>query len=332
MPRFRGTPRELDTFLEPAVRYTLLAVSIPIVAVLWWFEAWWWLPVPVIAAAGLHTAVFWARADRPAELVLEPDSIVLHDPRRGDPVQLDVGNITVASLFLRGGREGTTAVVLLADDTTPQLGVQLALTRRPAVPHAIDVDLADEVLGGQAGILRAVTPLERTARQVFARPAALDWLLTHVPSEAWRRTGLRLWHGAAPTLSPFGFHVADADAWLVLDGPAWTMRWTDGAKAEGTLESAACTHATRTIEIMVATDEGPKPEPAQIALLTLALAPNLVVSFPAPVAAARVPAAGLAEHGFHCHPPEGAALVEHLRRVLDPALLPEALRAAPESR
>lgn len=322
MPTFRGTPRALDTYLEPAVRYTLFAVAAPLVALLWWFEAWWWVPVPLIAAIIAHQWYFRARGDRPSELVLEPSTATLVDRLRGAPISIELDEVSVASLYVRRGRDGEQAVVLLATPLGPQLGVQFTDLRRPSASHVIDIDEADRSLGGQAGILRAVTPLARASRQLFPRPAALDWLLQRIPDPAWARTGLQLWRGMAPHLSPFGYHVADADAWLVLDGDRWTLTHTDGTSEAGTLDALECTSAHRTIEMTMPSEEGPRLEEARVDLLTVSLQGGPIISFPAPVAASQAPQAGLSDQGYHCHAPEGAALVSHLRRVLQASRLP----------
>lgn len=327
--RVRGTPQALDSFLEPVVALTLGIVAVPAMVVLWWFEAWWWIPVPAVLAAGLHQWFFWSRGDRPTELVLEPHYLTLHDRSRGEPLALALDQVQVAMLYLRTTARGPRAVVMLADAAGPCFGVQLALPRLPtseSSAHAVDVDAADRHLGGQAGVLRAVTPIERAARQTFPRPGALTWLLERIPREAWARSGVRLWRGEAPALSPFGLHVAEPDAWLVLEGNRWRLQHPEGPTEQGELSPPTCTGFVRTVDLMVPSDEGPRAEPTSVGMVTLHLAPALVVSFPAPLLSPELESRAPRAEGFHCHAPEGAALVAHLQHVLGPAL-PGPLRA-----
>ena len=328
MPTYRGTPVELDTFLEPVVRFTLLALAVPISAVLWWFSAWWWVPVPLVIAMVAHQAYFASRADRPTVLRLEAGGISLEDPARGEPLHVDPAEVHVATVFLRRGRADHRVVLLLADAEGPRLALQQSLASEPELPvPCVDIDAADALLGGQAGILKSVAPLERSARQTFSREGILSWCHAHVPQEAWLRTGLQLRRGEAPPLSPFGFLVGEPDAWIVLDGDTWSLR--GDMVTSGSLEGVRAETVRRTLELLRRTDEGPEEAAVEVTHLALTLVAGVRIVFPAPLAAGLAPASEPQSTDLHAHAAEGAALVTHLQRVLGPrgpGALPVVLR------
>ena len=123
-------------------------------------------------------------------------------------------------------------------------------------------------------------------------------------------------------MSPFGFHLANPDGWLVLDQEAWSLSRPDGTRARGVLTPPEVTTFERAIELMRPGEEGPEEVLEPVGYLQLTLASELVVAFAAPVGAARATPAPQASACLHGHPPEGAALVAHLARHLDRGGLP----------
>ena len=185
------------------------------------------------------------------------------------------------------------------------------------------------LLGGQAGVLRSVAPFDRTARQGFADPTLLRRIRAAVPRSAWDRTGLRVWRGAAPPLSPFGFHLQDPTGWLVLDGRSWELRGSDGTVRRGELASVALVSVVRHTVLLVRNEDGEATdELTAIPTLGIGLDPDLWIRFPAPGVAPPPPRAPR-EDDLHTHAAEGAALVWHLKRVLGDGGLPAALAGPP---
>lgn len=326
--RSHGTPTELDTYLKPIARLTQLVVVLPATAVLWWLELWWWLPVPVLIAIVGYELLFWARGDRPTVLQLGPEQIELSDPVRGQTLSVSLDEIELATASWRRRGSGSEIVVLLADAVGPRLAVAFRLTTPPRVePHDVDTDAADALLGGQAGILRAVAPFDRAARQRFDDPQAVRWLREHIPAQAWARTGLRIWRGEAPPLSPFGFYLEEPHGWLVLDALDWALIDPEGATlASGRLDTIEASALSRRAMLIQRGEDGPEELLTTIPLLGLRLGPDQIVHLPAPVATADLSPRPARGDDLHTHAPEGAALVAHLRRVLPPTALPPVLR------
>ncbi|MBX2803997.1 MAG: hypothetical protein KTR31_40345 [Myxococcales bacterium] len=328
----RGTPTELDAFLKPVVGLTAVVLVLPVTVALMWFGAWWWLPVPTILAVVAYEGFFRSRGDRPTSLHYDADGLHLQDPIRGSDLQVKAEDVYLATVFWRRRSSGSQVVLMLASSTGPQFAVQLHLPTA-AIPGRwdVDVDEIDERLGGQAGVLRAVAPLERTARQTFTDAGLLAWVQQRFESGALERSGLRVWRGEAPPLSPFGFHIGERDAWLVLEGTRWSLRDADGAPLdEGALSAITAAHVVRRAMLLVPTEEGPEEELTTIDGLALTLPSDegdaLRIRFPAPQVAQTLPTEAAAPSDLHTHAAEGAALVAHLCRVLDPDQLPDALR------
>ena len=312
MSTYLGTPRELDSYLKPAIQLTLAAIVAPVTVVLWWFQVWWWLPVPALVAAIAYEAFFWNRRDRPASLVIEPAHVTLTDALRGSTVQVVPSDVEVAQRFVRGTRP-TTTVVLLATSQGPSLAIDFRVDPKPPHwPHDIDVDEADATLGGQAAILKAVAPIERGARQTFRHVAALTALREAIPASAWARTGLQVWQGERPPLSPFGFLLGPASGWMVLEGSTWALRRSEGSSEHGVFDQPEATSFERTLELLQRQEDGPEETLVRVGYLALRFSSSVRVVFPAPVAAAEVTSSAPEPTDLHCHAAEGAALVAHL--------------------
>ena len=312
------------------MRWTLIALVVPLTAVLACFGAWWWLPIPTLMALAVHQTIFWLRRDRPSELNLDDRVITLLDEERGAPITVEVDKVHVVSGYVQTRPSHNSVVVVLGTAARAAFAVQFHLTKPPALPHGVDVDRADRRLGGQAGVLRSVAPLHQTARQAFTNQSAVQWFVEHLPHEAWERTGLQLWKGEAPPVSAFGFHIQEPSGWLILDGSAWTANLTDGTSMEGLLNQVRASTFRRVLHLMRRSEDGPTEAPVEVPYLRLRLADDLSVAFPAPLAAGLAEVVEAEETDFHCHAAEGAALVAHLSRVLPGDRLPTVLHAVPD--
>ncbi len=327
----RGTPTELDSYLKPVGRGLQLLLVVPVTLALWWLQAWWWLPLPLMLTELAYQLLFASRGDRPTELRLAPEAIELRDPLRDEVVRIDPRTVEVATATWRRLERGSEVVVLLADADGPGLAVRFTLPTPPQVlEHDVDVDEIDARLGGQAGVLKAVAPFERVARQRFTDPAGLRWLREALPPESWRRTGVRVWRGEAPPLSPFGFHLTEPSGWLVLDGDAFDLRGPEPARG-ALARPLEATIRERLVSLLVKTEDGPEEEISRLPLLGLHLAAGLRVVFPAPAAVGRAASTPASAADLHTHAAEGAALIHHLWRVMPEGELPPLLRLRPDS-
>ena len=328
MPIYRGTPVPLDTYLEPVVRLALAAVVLPITVVLWWFSAWWWLPIPTLVAIAAHQGFFWYRGDRPITLDLD-SSIAMHDAARDDTLTVALTDVAVAKAFIQRSERNQKVVIQLGTSEGPALAIQFLapLRARIELPSVVDVDRVDAKLGGQAGVLRSIAPPARVARQTFGDPGALTWLANAIDRSAWQRTGIQLWAGPAPPLSPFGFYVGPSAGWLTFDGRQWTLKRPHGPPESGQLTSVVATTFLRSIELMQRSDDGPEETLVEVPYLAILLGDGLKVGFPAPLALGQVAEVSEGPGDFQCHAAEGAALITHLQRVLSPDSLPPILRA-----
>jgi len=320
-----GVPSDLDSFLKPALRVTQLTVVLPAMVVLWWFGHLWWLPIPLVVSEIFLVMFLWHRGDRPSTLSLAPDGIEISDALREPVPALDPASITVATALWRTADGETRVSVGLADETGPQLALGFLFRDVPDLAQTdVDIDAVDRILGGQAGALRALAPLERVARQPFTDASGLSWLRAHVPPAAWGRVGARVWRGEAPALSSFGFHLQDATAWLLLDERGWALGGDETRR--GALAPLRLCRRHRAVTMLVRTDDGPEEEESEVPLLGIVLADGPTVYFPAPLVDPDISLAPERPDDLHTHAAEGAALVHHLARVLPPADLPAALR------
>jgi hypothetical protein len=325
--RLTGSPVDFEVWLRRSARFAQLLVAVPATLTLAWLGSQWLLPLPLAISFLVYEALFRARGDRPTTLVLTPERLEVADPLRGQTIAVDLGGIEVTTATWQRTRYGSEVVVLLADPTGPRAAVRFRVEEQPPVaPGHVDADAADLVLGGQGSVLRAVAPFEVIARQRFDDRRGIAFFRLTMPEATWARTGLRLWTGTAPALDAFGYHVTDAEEWLVLDGTRWTLRraGTGEEVARGDLSSLEVTSRGRSLSLVL--EAGSDPELVKIPLLAIALSPELRSHVPAPVAAPLAPERAAAGTDRHTHPAEGAALLWHLLRHA-PAL-PDPLRAA----
>lgn len=300
-----GEPRELDTYLAPAVRIVLVglgALGSLVLALLGW---WWWLPVPL--AAGVLGFELWRfqRSDRPIRLELGPD-IRLVDQRGGQTLRVALDDVRAATCWHRQRGAEREVVLALYGDTGALLALAFRLPRYAPSTGDLDADAWDERLGGVSGIVNAVAPRARACRQWFADPQALAWLRAHVPPAAWEVTTARGWTGAAPSMDLFGYLEGSADTTLFLEGKRW---WTADGR-QGALDTPQYGSGDREAVLFRLDEDRPDLESGRLPLLTVRLGTlELAVPCPAGVSA---PPSPETDTRIHLQVPEGAALLAHL--------------------
>jgi hypothetical protein len=328
----RGSPVELEVYLRRGARAVQLLLAVPPTLLLWWGEAWFWVPIPLALSFLLYELLFWSRGDKPTVLQLTDEGLQLVDPWREGPVSVRWDEVELAKATWRRLRGGAEVTLLLASARGPRFAARFLLPGAPAPDPAwgdLDLEAADALLGGQGGVVRSVAPFELVARQRFEDPRALPLLRERLPADCWKKTGLRLWQGQEPALDAFGYHVDEPTGWLVLEGSHFELRkfGTTEVLFRGDIDSIEVFGATRKVSIVMGVAG---PVDTEVPLLGLRLG-GLRIWFPAPTAGPRAPAASLEPDHHHTHPPEGAALLGHVMAVLPRERWPSLLSSAPSS-
>ncbi|MEQ1569132.1 MAG: hypothetical protein ABMA64_26085 [Myxococcota bacterium] len=313
-----GAPVPVEVAMARALRTGLALIVGPITLALWWFDLWWWLPIPAAWAVVTHEWILGPRRDPASRLTLAGPHLSLADSVRAQELTVDLGTITVATVTEHRVREGTESVLMLADAGGPVLALRfLAATTDAVGLHQIDAWVGGT--GGPLPAVHAVAPLDGIGRQRFERPDVLAAIVSRVDPPARARVGARTYAGVAPPLDPYGFQLGEPGGWLVVDGERWT--WTVGGSVhEGALEGSTLVTRTRPAALFARDRE---PVEVQIPLLGLVLPGGPTLYFPASVDASRFPAADPRPDDQHTHFPEGASVLWAARArvpALDAAL------------
>lgn len=302
-----GTPQLVDSFFRPIARIGQALVGVVAGALLWAFGFTWWVPLPFAALVLLGELWFWRRADRAQTLRIEGSTLRLTDPLAPAGVAIDLREITVATLFYRQLPLGELEVVIsLGDDRDVRFALRVlqraAFERRP---HDVPAEVHDLLLGGLAGLFRALAPPALRPRQVFLDPEGtlVARLRELLPAEAWRRTGIRLWQGMEPPIDLFGYYEGPHTDWLVLDGRDWRRAADAGSIAGWTLSGSERS------AVLFQGMEQQRAEQLPLALFVLGSATTVAVPAPAAPGLGDQP---LTSDLLHTHAPEGAALLWHL--------------------
>lgn len=321
MIRLHGQPFVLDRLLRVPLRVVQLLVGGGLSLVLAWMDLWWWVPVPLALSFLVFELFFWRRGDRAVDLELG-DRLTVVDPVRGQRLDLDPADVTVASILHRPGPPGTHDVwFVLSADTGPLLAARVR-TRAPfaARPTDLDARLTDAMLGGDAGSVRALAPNDRVVRQIVDDPKAeaVRWLRERIPVDAWSRTGARVWKGAQPGMDILGHFEGPADAFLVLEGDRFRI---DGSEQVLGPLDAGC--SGRQVVLF-----GEALQDQELPMLVLDLDADTPLVCPAPIGGTLGERRDLEERMLHTHGAEGALVVWHVLRNLPEDGWPETIRQA----
>lgn len=310
-----GAPQRLDTVLRPLVRAVQLAIGLTgsiILAVLGW---WWWMPLPLVASFLAYESLFWLRADRPVRVTLN-DTLTVDDRKRKQTWTLDPSTVTVATAHRRSDGEIADVRIVLADDDGVLGAVWLRVPAdAPALPHTVDADLCDHLVGGDYGSLRALASGNRVARQrIDTDASALAWFAEHISEQAWSRTGARAWRGHAPELDLLGHHTTEPAEWLVFgdDLPLWGP----GYRSDRT---AILLHAGRGLDDTFAAD--------RLSLAVLELG-DVALAAPSRILMSEEPNTPTHEALLHTHSAELSGVLVHWLRHTSPDTWPPSVRTA----
>ena len=325
MIRIKGIPKEFDVVFRPMARIGLLTLGILGTIVITVFKLWWWLPLPLAASFLLYELIFWLRGDRPVRLNMKNE---LHfvDARSQRQVILRPDEIATATLYYQPNEEGVQVIAVLADRRSVRFAARFQL-KGPfeAAPWDVDLKKIEGFLGGNAATVRAIAPLEVVCRQDLddGKGQAIAWLRENIPESAWRRTAVRLWRGAAPSMDLFGLHEGDQDALLTLDGDRYII-WNGDKELEGEFAPIKLRLSRRPVILFQLVREKDTQPIRSLLLIGLVLDDGLTIAFPsmAPLKENREEVEAT-EDWLHTHLAEGAAFLWHLEQL---GKTPQALR------
>lgn len=312
----QGFPRELGPALRRALRPLAFIVGGVGSGVLWWFDEWGWLPVPLAGAFLMVEMVVASRHERPLQLRLEEDRVGLLDPAGPDRdiAIADLFAVTLLSRALRDGRREHLILLVGHDDIVLAIPVQ---SDRALGPHEIDLD-AEVALAGIGHLGRSTTPGPRLFRQVVHDGRVLDWIRRVTPNAAFSRLAVAAWRGKEPPLDVFGYHEAPPDGWLRMDGAEVCL--IPHPITQGSLRVAPRTFQCSSARLGRTHRSATLLSEAGATTHLVNELPLLVIDFgglrialPAPGVPLALPMVELDDEVLHMHAAQGAIILAHLR-------------------
>ena len=107
-------------------------------------------PGALLIGLAIYEGVFHSRRDKSMRLSLDGRRLEVADPARDSAHTCNLGDVTVANLYVQRTSGGPAPWSCSPANEGPQIGIEFALRAPPTAPHAIDIDAADRRLGGQA--------------------------------------------------------------------------------------------------------------------------------------------------------------------------------------
>lgn len=299
-----------------------------------WVGVLWWAPAPLVAAYAGYELFFWWRGDRPAALTLQR-SLRLVDPVRNQVLEVHPADVRAATVQLRREDANRVAVYVLLTGHNDVLFVGRFLVEpRFGIPVPfIDIDRLNRVVGSYAGVLRAAAPPAAISRQTFDDPTgqALLWLHQQLPRDVWKRTRIRVWQGAEPSLDLFGRHEEPPSGWLEVHAGRYRLELGDQVRS-GALALVSSGRARRKANLLRppdGADTAPEiVDDVSIPMLVLELDEGVQVAFPSEALGLQGPVdQELHDELLHTHIPEGAQIVWRIIDEWPETTWPSALRA-----
>lgn len=301
---------QLDVVYRPIAWVMVVPPAALLGALLFWLGHVYVAPLPPVVAWLGHAAFFWMRGDRPCQVQIADERVVLDDPRRGQRLAVETARVHAANLTLRQRDDGgTTALLVLWDETRPLLALRLAVPRTTPRDEEVDGDLISASVGGDGGTAYAFAPVGAVGRQLIRDPngAVVAWYRA-LPREVRERTPVRVWRGQEPALDLLGRHDENWDGVLLLESDAAIL---DGAPVDAA--GWQWGHSTRQAMLLQVPDGSQGFSGATLDLGVLRIGGH-TVAFPAGLAEDLGDAVALDETSLHTHSGEGAAVLYHLLR------------------
>lgn len=334
--RLEGTPVELDELLRPLARYALTCLGLIGTGVLVYLKSILLAPLPLAFSFVAYELYFWRRGDRPIRFEVDPQAITLTDASadRTRTVLLDEIEVAVVHHRARDAHRHEAVLVLYGKDRILLAMRFLVEPTTRWLSHDIDVDELDELIGGYAGLYRALAPPNLRCRQTIDDPAAqaLRFLRGCLPPEVWGRSAARVWRGKAPPCDAFGLHFGTPDGLLVIDADTWRLNLTGEPPRTGPVTLLRSARAERALLLARPGTTEIEPEEVVLPMLLIELDPEVTFTLPAPVAELSGQHRELDEGMLHTHLPEGAALLWQVLRRWPVAAWPAPLRQRARSR
>ncbi|MFT7521973.1 MAG: hypothetical protein ACI9MC_004125 [Kiritimatiellia bacterium] len=322
-------PEKLDVIWRPVARVLLVGTGLIGSGALWWMAEWLWLPFPLIAAFLVYELIFWIRGDRPVQITVDDDALTMHDVLRDQRVHVPIGDVRAASIAFRAGKDPklTLAWLVLHGERGALFAVRFETGFDAWTDEHTDLAALSPVLGGNAGVLRALAGRDRSCRQVIVdrRGNVLKYLLDWLPDHVWQTTAVRVWRGEQPTLDYLGLHEGVNDGVLLFKGTTFEL-FMDGQVRSGDLSELKAGRSLRQITLMHL--PGEPTSTSDLPVLVLDLDAHVQLALPAPLAGFLGDPVPLTELSLHTHLAEAAHVVWHLLAHLRPTSLPASIKLA----
>lgn len=334
MLQAEGTPRQFDVVLRTPVRVVVNGLGLAGSVLCLWMNWVWFVPLPFVVSLLLVEWFFYARADRPLRLQFSGEALAVKDGFLGTEKETSLQGLMAATAIRRQLEPGwEEVVVVLTGAEGHRAGLQFRLPEDSVNlgTRVVDADVCNAVLGSISGLIRALCPREQMIRQKIGDPAALAWLMDHIPEPLWSTTVVRYWEGKEPELDLFGYHASPPKGLLWLHNDR--CRWDDGEWIEAGPGEVGVGHRTAVIFRMSGEEHSETEESLPLWLQPLA---QRCLAIPAPLLS-DPPNAQDPTPTVHVHAPEGAVVLWHLWHAISEDQWPiawiEALKlAAPHVR
>lgn len=322
----RGEPKPLDSVYRPPARAAAIGLGLIAGALLAWFGAWLWAPLPLAALVVLYETIFQLRADRSIRVTLSGHTIAIDDRKLGTTATrtLTGARTAVLGVVRSGGPIHDVLLGVHTDDET-LLAAQLAVPTAAVPAAAVDLRALRTVLGGRPSLVRGLGPADRVIRQTLRDTdgAAIQALLAQLPPDATERCAVRVWRGREPETDFMGQLLGPPTGLLILDRDGWRLHTADGQR-RGSFGPLSWGRSTRTIELLnLGVGD---PQVAHLPMIVWALHRDLTLAIPAPVAGLHGEERDTPDEALHLHLPEAAMLIGWAWRSLPPQALPAPLR------
>jgi len=325
--RLQGVPQTFDELMRPFARILQVLLGSLLTFAAWYWAPWWTWPLPLALSFFAYEWFFWRRGDRMITLDLGAE-IIVTDPIQSHEWRVRPAGVSAATiLYKQAGPQRWHAWIVLSGPEAPVFAARVELEGAVDwLPTDVCIDAVAPVLGGNPAALRAMAPASAVCRQLIRDPKGigLRWFRENIPTEAWRRTYVRTWQGAAPDLDIVGLHLGKPTGSLQLDGDRVTL-CSDAGRVDVEIDCGQASVSSRAIALMKFPGDNRPDGEQELPLLLWQLAPSLTLCIPAPLFATEEETPEPSAQTHHTHLAEGAAALWHILNHVRPGHIPTLL-------